>query len=326
VRPWLVPIALLLAGTVLAAGAGWGLSAGVGSLIALGEGEQLREVGDVRPKAAPSASATRPDGTAAATSQPQRLSPPTISRREYIDKIVHRNIFDHQNVGKAPTSSSDTAAELCLGDDCDEEIGEKSDLPVTLLGTIVVKPAEYSSAMIRTESSKDIDGYRIGDKLLDATITSINPRMVLVQRADGSREYILLDAEEQPQRTAGAPAAKGSDSDQIVQEGENTFVIDRQLFDSSLQDLDALSRMARAIPHRDASGNPDGFRLSGVRRDQLLYNLGIRSGDVIHGVNGKPLTTIAEAMGAMQSLQRDSSFSFEVTRRGQKMTMNYRVQ
>ncbi len=322
-RSWLVPLALLLVGTVVAAAAGWGLSAGLGAAIALGPDEKVRPTQASRRPAAeartPSADGERPQAPSA---------PPTVSRSTYLDDIVRRNIFDHLNVGKGAASDEDEI-ELCLEGDCDQETGEKSDLPVTLLGTIVVDPADYSSAMMRDDNSKQVGGYRIGDRILDATITGITARMVLVQRADGKREYILLDVDEalDSSPTPGSSGAgEGEGDDQIMKESDTSYVIDRALFDSSIQDIDALSKMARATPHRDASGNVDGFRLSAVRRNNLLYNLGIRSGDVVHSVNGRPLTSVSDAMGAMQSLQRDASFSFEISRRNQKMTMNYRVQ
>jgi type II secretion system protein C len=322
-RSSLLAIVTLVAGTAIAAVAGAGISVGIGLMLSLGDGEKLRELGETAPiPKAPSSQATGSavPSTAAVTTR-------TISRRDYIDTIVRRNMFDHQNAGKAAASAAAAiAGTVCEGDDCDADIGERSDLPLSLLGTMVVVPETYSSAMIRNESTKQVVGVGIGSVIedTDARVASILARMVVVEREGGQREYILMDEEDKP-APRSPTAASTSGSDQIVQESENSYVIDRQLFDSALQDLDALSRMARAIPHRDSSGNPDGFRLSGVRRDQLLYNLGIRSGDIIHGVNGQPLTTMAEAMNAMQMLQRDSSFSFEVTRRGQRSSMNYQV-
>ena len=79
--------------------------------------------------------------------------------------------------------------------------------------------------------------------------------------------------------------------------------------------------MGRARVHRDESGSPDGFRLSGIRRNSLGSKLGIKTGDVVHSVNGKPLTNAKVAMEAWQTLQNDSRFSFEITRRVQNQTM-----
>lgn len=331
-KPWLLISSSILACTVLAVGAGWGVTATLGAVIGLSDDETLHSTrasdpspgGDTKGEPTERARAGSPQAQGGARpTEPSQPATPRIDRQTYIDTIVHRNIFDHTNVGKAPTEAGDDR-EICLGDDCDEEIGEKTDLPLTLLGTLVTSPSDYSSAMLRNDNSKEVAGYHIGSQVLDATITSIQPRMVLVQRSDGAREYILMDEDDRAPSRSASPS-KAGESEQIVKQDDDTYIIDRQLYDASLQDLDALSRMARAIPHKDPSGNIDGFRLSGVRRNQLLYNLGIRSGDVVHGVNGKPLTSIAEAMNAMQTLQRESNFTFEVTRRGQKKTMNYQV-
>jgi type II secretory pathway component PulC len=83
--------------------------------------------------------------------------------------------------------------------------------------------------------------------------------------------------------------------------------------------------MARAIPHRGPDGELDGYRLSGIRRNSVLSQLGIRNGDVIHAVNGHSLSSVQDAMGAYQGLQSESGFAFDVTRRGQKMNMEYDV-
>ena len=84
--------------------------------------------------------------------------------------------------------------------------------------------------------------------------------------------------------------------------------------------------MGRAIPHRGPDGQIDGYRLSGIRRNSLGEKLGIRNGDIVHAVNGQALTSMQGAMSAYTSLQNESSFSFEVTRRGQKMKLDYSVQ
>ena len=100
----------------------------------------------------------------------------------------------------------------------------------------------------------------------------------------------------------------------------------RDLLDRYVNNLDAISRMGRAIPHRGPDGQIDGYRLSGIRRNSLGEKLGIRNGDIVHSVNGQPLTSVQGAMAAYQTLQNEANFSFQVTRRGQKMTLEYDVQ
>lgn len=318
-KRWIVPISLLVLGTLLAATAGWGANAVIGSFIALGEGETLDGVEAGRPAVAADDASGKPDAAGEPTAVSARKN--VMSKRSYVDAILERNIFDHTKVGS-------TGEPACVGEDCPDS--NKSDLPVTLLATIVAQTAELSSALIMEDSNNNALGYGVGDKVLDATIVSILTDRVYVTREDGRQEFITaVDAKDRPKTASSSSSNRSGTSDdtddQIEKTGDSTYVIDRALVDASMNDLDSLSRMARARPHKDSDGNVDGYRLSGVRRNQLLYKLGVRSGDVVHGVNGTPLNSMQAAMGAMQTLQNDSNFSFEITRRGQKMTMQYQV-
>jgi type II secretion system protein C len=329
VKPYLLPISLLVAGTLLALGAGAGVSTTAGMLVGLGDGEVLTAL-DAPPPAADEGPADGDgDGVAAARkAQNARASQGAagdrparrggLSRQRYVETILERNIFDHTKVGQEATAED----EPCVGEEC--ELGEKSDLPVTLLGTVVAVPIEMSAALIHHDDEKKSYGYGIGDRILDATVLAIAADRVIVKRGDGSQEYIARGEIEEPDRRR-APAGDLDEDDQISKEGDDRYVISRELVDQTLGDMNAIMRMARARPHKDADGNVDGFRLSGVRRNKLIYKLGVRSGDIIHSVNGQPLTSIQEAMGAFESMQRDSEFSFEITRRGQKKTMQYEV-
>jgi general secretion pathway protein C len=69
----------------------------------------------------------------------------------------------------------------------------------------------------------------------------------------------------------------------------------------------------------------DGYRLSAIRRGTLFDKLGIKNGDIVHTVNGQSLSSTSDAMNAYQGLQNESSFSFEITRRNKKKTLNYQV-
>ena len=93
--------------------------------------------------------------------------------------------------------------------------------------------------------------------------------------------------------------------------------------------VESLSKLARALLHRGPDGEYDGYRLSAIRRGSLADKLGIRNGDIIHSVNGTTLNSVQGAMAAFQSLSGGTSpgsgFKFEVTRRGQPVTLSYSV-
>ena len=51
----------------------------------------------------------------------------------------------------------------------------------------------------------------------------------------------------------------------------------------------------------------------------------VKNGDIVHAVNGMPLTSADGAMSAYQALMSESNFTFDVTRRNQKKTFNYEI-
>ncbi|MFT7518114.1 MAG: general secretion pathway protein C, partial [Kiritimatiellia bacterium] len=243
-------------------------------------------------------------------------SSPGMDRRQYVDGIMRRNIFDHNNVDKQDSKPA------CEGPDCAQ--GEKSDLPVMLIATLVKQPALYSTAYIMDENSKESKVYRVDSMLLDARIERIYTRRIIVVRGDGTREYITMGEDDKPE-SGDDPAASSSGGGDVEKVGEEEYNISSELIDNALKNIDQLAKMARARPHKDESGNIDGYRLSGVRRGKLPYKLGIKNGDIVHSVNGIPLSSTQQALNAWQSLQNEANFSFDITRRGQKKTMKYHV-
>lgn len=298
-----LPLVIVAVVALLAFGSALGVNSALRLAVALPEGAVLDVpgVGDVAVASA--------DSSGGAADAPRTRG---LSRKQYIDAILERNIFDHTKIGLKSEGG---------------EGGEAlTDLNVRLLATIVAQPQEYSSALIAEEGRDGkASGYGIGDKLFDAEIVGIEKKKVTLKRSDGTIEVLTMEAKTDapPPREAATPG--GDDAEGIAEVGDNKYTVDRSLVDKYLTDIEAVSKMARAIPHRGPDGEIDGYRLSGIRRNSPLSQLGIRNGDVIHQVNGHSLSSMQDAMGAYQQLQGGSSFTFEVTRRGQRQTMEYEI-
>jgi general secretion pathway protein C len=241
--------------------------------------------------------------------------------RYYIDPLVKRSIFDSTKVG-VPPSSAQKDSEV-TGDE------RRSDLKVVLLATLVADPEAHSSALIAEEKGSGAMGYGIGDELLgEAKVLRIEPRKVYIQRSDGTVEYLSMDGgtyqKEKP--AAGEDSPKGEEEEgDVKKEGPNKFVIDRATVEKVMANPEELYSQIRAVPHKGPNGEVDGYRLSGIRRRSLFNKLGIKNGDIVHSVNGQPLTSMQSAMEAYNSMGSGSNFNFEVTRRNEKQTFEYEI-
>lgn len=299
------PIAVLIVATLVGGVGGFGTSRLIRAVAALPEGAEVD---------APTLGGGPDTPRTAANAKPAPRKATTD--RQYLETLLCRNLFDPALVGEC--SFDDGKA------DADKEA--ITDLKVTLLATLVAEPEVYSSALILEEGEERAIGYSIHDKIHDAEIVAIEAKRVRLRRGDGREEVLTMDEDAPvPQPRAAAKTPSGDGDEDVRELADNHYEIDSETLDKYLSDLDSIARMGRALLHRGPDGEFDGYRLSAIRRNTIADKLGIRNGDIVHEVNGKPLNSMASAMEAFNTMRNEKNFTFEVTRRGKKQTMTYDV-
>ncbi|MEC7946362.1 MAG: hypothetical protein VX265_02275 [Myxococcota bacterium] len=111
----------------------------------------------------------------------------------------------------------------------------------------------------------------------------------------------------------------------IVAQGGDRFRIERDLVDSYTSDLKQAARLAWVGWHRDAAGDIQGFRVRRIRCGSVLHQAGFRNGDVVHAVNGKPVTSIPQALSAYRKLRKKRILNVEIKRRGAIRKLRFRL-
>jgi general secretion pathway protein C len=66
--------------------------------------------------------------------------------------------------------------------------------------------------------------------------------------------------------------------------------------------------------------------LTGVRPSSIFYKMGLKSGDIIIGVDGKNIESVDDALKFYQSLQSASKVQLELKRRGRPKTIEYNIE
>ncbi len=238
----------------------------------------------------------------------EESAPLVADRRLYNDAIVRRNIFD------SAATPSETVANAG-SQDC-KESGSR------LLATVVADLPEYSSALIGgSGKSGRALGYKVGDSVgSEGRIVAIEQKKVCLD-AGGC----ICMGENARLAEAGPTAEAGAeDSGGVTKLSDTKFLVDRSFLEKQLGNVETLASQIRASPKTE-DGQIVGFRLSAIRKGSVFDKLGIKNGDVVHNVNGQALTSMETAMGVYGSLQNERGFNFEVTRRNQKMTIEYEV-
>jgi general secretion pathway protein C len=105
---------------------------------------------------------------------------------------------------------------------------------------------------------------------------------------------------------------------------DNEFQVDRGVVDKILEDQAELMRSARIVPETK-DGKVVGVRMFGIRPDTLLGTLGLQNGDRLESINGFNMASPEKALEAYARLRTASNLNVKVSRRGQPMSIDYRI-
>ena len=221
----------------------------------------------------------------------------------------YRDIID-RNLFKTKTGTGGRPEKL------DIESLTPTDLKLKLLGTVTGDEKE-AYAVIEDTAVRRQNLYKIGDTIQDATLKMIL-REKVVLNVNGKDEILGIEKVREERKADRSPQRKSAS-------GSQNITIKRSQIDTALQDVNTLMKQVRIQPHFQ-NGKPDGLRLTGVRPNSIFYNMGLKSGDIIMGVDGKNIESVDDALKFYQSLQSASKVQLQVKRRGRPKTIKYNIE
>jgi len=111
----------------------------------------------------------------------------------------------------------------------------------------------------------------------------------------------------------------------VTKTSDHEYTVDRDLVMRYAGDLDAASRLAYVAWSKDESGDTNGFVVRHIRCGTLLDEVGIKNGDVIQAVNGKPVHSILQAFSAWRKVQKKDVVKITINRKGEKVEIKYHI-
>jgi general secretion pathway protein C len=225
-------------------------------------------------------------------------------------ELSHYQTIVEHNLFKTKTETGSGPNEL------DIETLKPTDLKLNLLGTITGDEKE-AYAVIEDTAEKKQDLYRIGDTIQNATVKMIL-REKVVLNVNGKDEILGI------QKVSGSQKIR-KPSTELGRTRSQNITVKRSQIDTAVKDANTLMKQIRIRPHFK-NGKPDGFRLTGIRPNSIFYKMGLKSGDVIMGVDGKDIESVDDALKFYQNLQSSSKVQLQIKRRGRLKTIDYRIE
>ena len=103
------------------------------------------------------------------------------------------------------------------------------------------------------------------------------------------------------------------------------WAVDRDLIDYYATHIAELMKLGAVYTHKDANGEPAGFRV-GIPRCSLLREGGLRSGDVVQDINGVRINSVFQAIGAYFRLRDEPTLQVHVQRGKRTVTLSYDIE
>ncbi len=244
-----------------------------------------------------------------------------FSRRDGGD-ILKRNIFDSETGPIIPFDDEEMEQTVSL--DGDLPLVPCTDNQLKLLATVAApNDPDWSFATVQNGSDKLL--YRIGDDVNGRFVSGITWRYLFL-RGTSDECYIDMFGEQSVpgKKPVRARGASGSMKDRISVDGPNERTVDRSLLDEAMANPTKFARSVRVRPYKK-NGKVTGFRLRRIKKGSPLEILGAKKGDIIHGVNGVPLTSADQALSIYSGMRTENQFVFDITRKGKKTTLKVNV-
>ena len=197
------------------------------------------------------------------------------------------------------------------------------DVGLRLIGTVVADDPKLNYAVIDIIATRDQGIFRERDRVGKAVIKSILRNTVIIETERGERSRLTVDEDprknpgtEQPLQGLPAEVAAAPAPPENIPAGDGTFQVSRNEVAASLSDIPrVIEESIITTPVND--GNPHGFYLGRLRAADALFRIGMRTGDVVKGVDGQEYGGPEDAELFLQRLAQGGHLSVLIERRGQ---------
>jgi general secretion pathway protein C len=226
--------------------------------------------------------------------------------------ILHRNLFKVSTLGPQPV--------------VDDEVYEKTSLPLRLLGTAALADAARSWAAVEDLDTREHLVVQIDDQLKGrARVIRIERRRIVLQNGPRREELGLEEgpSRAEPRRSARSArsrrtsrAARGNDIKANIRRlGENRYSLPREDVEAAANNPAALFSQARILP-KYQDGEMIGVQMNSIKAGSVFEQIGIQDGDTITEFNGIQVTGPQQSAQVLRELTEATEFDVSVTGAG----------
>jgi len=223
-----------------------------------------------------------------------------------INQIMDSGFFPDFSVASAEGSGDSSEAAADLNE-------------LKLLGTITGDDS-VTMALIMKRGDKQAMIYRLWGKIGGYTITRINPTLIHLKRNNENFILNLYDKKDVSGSDKIGDSGSSAASSGVVKKNVSRAEIQQRV----MNDLDKAMEGIKGGPYK-VNDKIEGFRLIRIQPTNILYEYGIRNGDIIKRINGKKVDSTEKVLNMWQGFKSESRLVIDVERNGQIITFDLNI-
>ena len=249
-----------------------------------------------------------------ATSRLEVISSPVMAGRESTASTgaTYRPFADYKPISKrnlfnikAGVASPKTPQPLKI------DSLKQTELKLTLCGTVTGSTQNDYAVIESKPEGQNL--YHVGDVIQGAALKLILREKVILH-VNGKDEILEM--------AKIVSADKTTVRDKRSAPATRNISITRDQIEGASKNINQLLQQVNIRPHFE-NGKPDGLMLSRIKHNSIFKQMGLANGDILTGVNGKPIKSVDNALALYESLQSSGELSLEIKRRGRVQTIQY---
>ncbi len=187
-----------------------------------------------------------------------------------------------------------------------------------LLGTIS-GPASIARALIKKKGEKNPEIFKLWTDVYGYKLVRIDNSKAYLKSGD---QVEILDMYAKIDNKKGFSKKSSSSSRSNGSRSKN--ISRSEIQQKVLNNMDNALKGIRAGPYR-VNGKIEGYKLFRVRPNNILYQFGARSGDIVKRINGHPVDSTEKLMKMWGSLQGEGKITVDIERGGKLQTFDFNI-
>ena len=175
-----------------------------------------------------------------------------------------------------------------------------------------------ASFMIIEDSGKSNFIY-IGENYKGYELVRVGEKKVGLEK--NAKSYYILLSDEKNKQSASASASVMLE-DEVI--SGMPVTITKNELNSYVKDPNKIWKNIR-IQEQRVNGQISGFRVNYVKKSSFFDTAGLKSGDVIKGIDGNEITSLADVMKYYSNIDSLESLTLTVERAGEELELDFNV-